>query len=408
MRLLKPTDLRKVGRTLTSAALIALLELSGPRPSSAEEGGSSLALKHEYFWDRNGVWNHTPAFSLTWALSRKWSLHWEQEVDVVTGASRRLGMEKVGLTGDRDLDAVSGASKVEVRHSENPGIAYAHKGIVASASLYVSREDDYSSFSPAGSLSWDFNDRNTTVGISGAEFRDDYRPTGYFAGMGGRKRIRSLGATFAQSLTPFTLVGLTGSYISSSGYLGHPYNPPIDTSGSIMDESVPDRKQAGALAAQVVQGYLLGDRLGSVNMDVRRFQDTWGIASSTVDLKISQYFMEGAYLRLRGRFYNQTGAAFAKESYVGNETYRTADIRFFPFTSWLAGAKISAPFPDAWGESAMLPDRWDIKYDHIVRNTRGDPAGSNPQGAQRVLYQLYEPEEYYMQGVVMVGLLFNL
>ncbi|HKP95301.1 MAG TPA: DUF3570 domain-containing protein [Fibrobacteria bacterium] len=365
-------------------------------------------MKHEYFWDRNGVWNHTPAFALKWALSRKWSFNWEQELDFVTGASRRLGMDKVGQMGDNGIDAVSGASKVELRHSENPGIAYASKGTVATASFYHSRENDYFSMSPAGSLSADFNERNTTVGVNWAEFFDDYRPQGAYAGMGGKKRIRSLGGTLAQSLTPLTLVGLTGTYINSWGYLGHPYNPPIDIHGVISAEAVPDKKTGVAVAGQIVQGYHIGDRLGSLNVDVRRFQDTWGIKSSTADVKLSQYFSEGSFVRLRVRYYNQTGAVFAKREYDGSELYRTADIRFFPFISYLLGAKLSFALPDSWGESVILPDRWDIKYDHMFRNTKGDPVGSAPGQTAPILYQLYGPDENYLQGVFMLGLVFNL
>lgn len=374
----------------------------------AAGAGNTLAFKHEYFWDRNGVWNHTPAFSFNWALSRKWSFNWEQEVDVVTGASRMLGADKVGPFGDRKLDAVSGASKVETRHSENPGIVYSHKGVVAGASFYHSREPDYFSLAPAASLAWDFNERNTTLGVSWAQFFDDYRPFGAYSGQGGKKRIRSLGATLAQSVTPLTLLGLTGSYISSWGYLGRPYNPPVDINGVIMIESVPDRRTALAVAGQIVQGYHLGEKLGSMNLDVRRFQDTWGIRSTTADVKISQYFAEGAFFRIRGRYYNQTGALFAKEAYSGAEKYHTADIRFFPFSSWLVGAKLSTAFPESWGEFMLLPDRWDIKYDHVIRNTRGDPVGSVDGRPPRVLYQLYGPDEYYLQGTLMLGLVFNL
>jgi hypothetical protein len=223
--------------------------------------GDRLEIKHEYFWDANGVWNHTPAFSLVKSLSRVLSFGWEQELDIVTGASRRIGLDKVGLTGERAIDAVSGASKIETRHSENPSLTYSDEGRVLTGSFYYSRENDYVSLSPAVSASFDFNERNTTLGASYAEFFDDFKPTGHFAGLGGRKRIRSLGATLAQSLTPLTLLGLTATYTRSWGFLGHPYNPPVNYLGEMMTESVPDVKQAGALAGQIVQGYRLVERL---------------------------------------------------------------------------------------------------------------------------------------------------
>jgi hypothetical protein len=377
-------------------------------PGAAAGSDSRLDLKYEYFWDKNKVWNHTPAFSLVKALSRVWSLGWEQEFDIVTGASRRIGLDKVGQFGDREIDAVSGASKVETRYSENPSLTYSDQGRVVTGSLYASRENDYVSYSPAVSASMDFNERNTTLGVNYAEFFDDFEPKGAFAGQGGKKRITSVGATLAQTLTPLTLAGLTATWNHSWGFLGHPYNPPVTVQGQMMREAVPDQKQGGALAAQLVQGFHLGDRLGSLNLDYRRYQDSWSLKSNTVDAKLSQYFTESAFIRLRLRWYNQTGTAFAKEYYTGNEVYRTGDIRWFPFTTWLAGAKISAAFPEAWGQSAFLPDRWNLKFDYTFRDTRGDKVAQAPGEPRSIRYQLYGPDEYYTQGVIMAGLEFDL
>jgi hypothetical protein len=391
---------------LAAAAILAILATFAPRSAHAAESENALNLKYEFFRDRNRAWNHTPAFALRMALSRAWRLGWEQEFDLVSGASRRLGQDNIGQSAG--ADAVTGASKVETRFSENPSLTYTHAGTVASGSVYISRERDYTSVSPAGSLAFDFNRRNTTLGGSYAEYFDAFGPTGAFKGMGGEKRIRGLGVEWAQILTRLTLVGLTGNWIRSWGYLGHPYNPPIDRDGALMTEAVPDRKSAGALSAQIVQGYRLGDLLGSLNLDCRAYRDDWGLNSGTVDLKVSQHFSESGYLRLRARYYAQSGAAFAKDAYLGTEPFRTGDIRLYPFTSILVGAKISAAFPEAWDNSVLLPDRWDLKFDYTVRDTRGDKLDSRPGEARSLRYQLYDPDEYYAQGVIMAGLTFNL
>ncbi|MEO7423724.1 MAG: DUF3570 domain-containing protein [Fibrobacteria bacterium] len=391
---------------LTTVAILAITATFATRSAQADESENVLNLKYEFFRDRNRAWNHTPAFALRMALSRAWRLGWEQEFDLVSGASRRLGQGNVGQSAG--ADAVTGASKVETRFSESPSLTYSHAGTVASGSVYISRERDYTSVSPAGSFAFDFNRRNTTVGGSYAEYFDAFRPTGAFKGMGGDKRIRSLGVEGAQILTPLTLVGLTANWIRSWGYLGHPYNPPIDRDGALMTEAVPDRKTAGALAAQIVQGYHLGNLLGSLNLDCRAYRDDWDLESGTVDLKVSQHFSESGYLRLRTRFYAQSGAAFAKDVYLGTEPFRTGDIRLYPFTSILVGAKISAAFPEDWDDSVLLPDRWDLKFDYTIRDTRGDKLDSQPGEARSLRYQLYGPDEYYAQGVIMAGLTFNL
>jgi hypothetical protein len=297
---------------------------------------------------------------------------------------------------------------VETRYSENPSLTYSQGGLVATGSLYTSRERDYLSYSPSGSLAIDINDRNTTLAGSYAEYFDAFRPSGPFSGSGGDKRIRNLGGSWAQILTPLTLVGLSGNWIRSWGYLGHPYNPPLNASGALLTEAVPDRKNAGALAAQLVQGYRMGGLLGSLNLDLRGYQDDWGLGSGTADVKLSQHFSETGYVRLRARYYSQSGTAFAKETYAGSEPYRTGDIRMYPFSSLLLGAKLAAGFPDSWGESPFLPDRWDVKFDYTVRDTRGDRLDGQPGEARSARYQLYGPDEYYAHGVILAGLGFDL
>lgn len=377
-------------------------------PVLCEERESTLEVKQESFWDRNGVWNFTPALAVRKWVSEKWALTWEQELDVVSGASRRLGSYRVPA-GDGGTDVISGASKIEFRHSESPGVTYSYKGTIASGSLYYSQENDYTSLSPAASISQDFNDRNTTVGLGYAEFFENFHPRGAFSSEGGDKRIRSVALNFAQSLTPLTLVGATGTVIFSSGYLGHPYNPPVDSAGTIWTEVLPDSKRGVAVAIQLVQGYhAFADALGSVNLDVRQYQDSWNMQSTTADLKVTQYVTETATVRLRARYYTQTGVDFAKDYYRGGEIYRTADIRWYPFSSLLTGLKFSGAFPESWEGSGWLPVRWDIQYDHLVRDTRGDKKGYTDGEPRRVLYQLYDADSYYMQDVVMLGIVFNL
>ena len=406
MRIRPGMPLRLTGRAISlSLSLLLLLAFS---PAAAGESGSVLQLKYEFFRDRNRAWNHTPAFSLRYALQRVWTLGWEQEFDVVSGASRRLGASLDGKTQAIEPDAVTGASKVEARYSENPSLTYSRDGKTISGSLYASRESDYTSFSPAGSASMDFNGRNTTVGISYAEFFDAFQPKGAFAGEGGDKRIRTGAVTLAQSLTPLTLVAITGTASYADGYLGHPYNPPIDARGDLLAERVPESKTAAALAAQIVQGFRLGERLGSINLDARAYRDDWGLGSGTLDLKVSRYFSETGYVRLRARGYAQTGAAFAKDVYAGDETFRTGDIRLSRFSSLLVGAKIAAGFPDSWSDHAFLPDRWDLKFDYLVRDTRGDLGDASATESRGYHYQLYGSDEYYAQGVILAGLAFDL
>jgi hypothetical protein len=161
-------------------------------------------------------------------------------------------------------------------------------------------------------------------------------------------------------------------------------------------ENLPSKKEALALAGQFVQGFHLGEELGSLNTEYRWYTDSWNLRSHTLTLRWNQHISEASVVRLQTRIYSQTGAAFATTNGVGNELYRTADIRFFPFKSLLLGVKYSSEFPDNW--PGLMPRRWDISYDHLWRDTKGNP----------LLYQLYASNVIYMQGTARAGLSWDL
>ena len=388
------------------AASLSALTLLPPGSVCASEGEQGLDFKYMYYWDKNKVWNHTPAFSFFRNLASAWKLQYDQELDYVSGASRRLGLRNIGRLGDHDLklDGITGASRREIRHSEQGTVAYALEGRAASASFYFSDENDYTSYSPSVSGSLDFNARNTTLGAAAAVFFDDMHPTGPFTGLGGSRRILSLSASLTQTLSPLTLGGVTANLIHSSGFLGHPYNPVLTASGNAVLENLPDKKTAWALSGQIIQGFRIGDRLGSLHLDARWYTDDWELRSGTADLQWYQYVKEGTYVRLRARGYGQSAAAFAHSAYAGNELYRTSDLRYYDFTSLLVGLKIGSTFPEGLAASPWLPDRWDISYDHGLRSTKGEDDGVRPMFHT----QVFPRGERYQQGTFMLGFSFDL
>lgn len=389
--------------------LLAGLALATFLPAVASASGEAdqgVDFKYMYFWDRNQVWNHTPTVSFFKKLATAWKLTYDQEVDYVSGASRRLGLRNIGRLADNDLklDGITGASRREIRHSEQGTLAYAEGGHAASGAFYYSNERDYTSYSPSLSGSLDFNERNTTLGAGAAVFFDDMHPQGGFKGMGGSRTITSLNASLAQILTPLSLGSVTVNLLHSEGYLGHPYNPVITADNNAIDENLPDTKTAWALSGKFIQGFHLGERLGSVRLDARYYRDDWELQSGTADVQWYQHLGEAFWVRLRARGYSQSKAAFAKDSYIGDELNRTPDIRYFAFSSLTVGLKVGSSFPESWGASGWLPDRWDLGYDHGVRDTKGENDGIHP------LYhtQLYGKDEYYIQGTLMAGLSFDL
>lgn len=389
----------------TAGALVLAASLSVGASASGPGSGNGLDFKYMYYWDRNGVWNHTPTLAFFHRLPGFLKFQWNQEFDAVSGASRRLGLRNVGRLGDHDqvLDGITGASRREIRHSEQATLSYGNQGRAASGSFYFSDENDYTSYSPAASGAWDFNDRNTTLSGSWALFLDNMHPQGSFAGQGGDRRIHALNLGLSQVVSPLSVVSVSVSPIRSTGYLGHPYNPVVTSSGAMVTEELPAKKISVALTGKWVQGYQVGERLGSVHFEVRHYRDDWKLVSNTADLQWHHYITEGAYIRLRTRWYRQGAAAFFKEAYAGDEVYRTADVRFSSLSTLTVGLKVASAFPESWGESAFLPDRWDIGYDHGLRDTQGQEDGIRSLSN----YQLYGTDEYYRQGTFMAGLGFD-
>jgi hypothetical protein len=387
----------------------------------AEDVADRLDTKFEVFHDRNDVTAVSPVFLLTKGIGNSMSVEWEGQLDAVTGASRKWGTSGSGQNPPMDvvdvvsgasgggsgtssvshvLDGISGASgngNWEYRAGTRVGLTWSDKGRVLTGSIYGSKESDYQSISPSIGGSWDFAERNTTLSWGATWFFDKLSPYGAWAQLaGGDKRIQSYNLGLAQILTPLTLVGVNGTFTRTTGAIGLPYNPPTTRDSGMLPEKFPSSKDAVALSGQVIQGFHLADLLGSVSTEYRWYMDSWDLRSNTVTLRWSQHLSDATIVRLQGRWYKQTGAAFASTDYIGTEVYRTADIRYFPFSSYLVGAKISSAFPDDW--KGVWPTRWDLSYDHLWRDTHGNP----------YLYQLYPANAWYMQGTFRAGLSWDL
>jgi hypothetical protein len=387
------------------------LLLSVPFALFANDGEDRLDTKFEVFHDRNDVTAVSPIFQLTKSIGRHFGIEWEGQLDAVTGASREWGLKGSGQILDANtgasakLDGVSGASAreggdiaPEIRAGSKIGLTWTDKkGGVLNGSLYASKENDYTSFSPALGGSWDFAERNTTVSWGGSWFFDRMTPYGEWGRLGGgAKRVQSYNLGLSQILTPLSLAGLNATFTRTTGYIGHPYNTVGTLDSGTVAENLPRAKDAVALAGQFIQGFHLGEQLGSVNAEYRWYTDSWNLRSHTLTVRWNQHVSDASVVRLQGRVYTQTAAAFARKTNLGNEIYRTADIRFFAFNSYLLGAKYSSEFPEEW--AGWLPRRWDLSYDHLVRDTKGNTA----------LYQFYAADAWYMQGTARAGLSWDL
>jgi hypothetical protein len=393
---------------------------------ASETSPNKVELSFESFNDANEVQSHTGVLSYTRQWDEFWSVKYNQEVDGVTGASRKLAnYARVGQVNystdavsgatqntesnnENEEDGVSGATTYEFRFGQGLQLTHSNHGTIWSGGVSTSFENDYRSFAPNLSWSQDFFDRNFTLGLTQSLFFDRFMPQEPFKASdpGGDKNISSTVVSIAQSLTPLTMFGANIGYTHAYGYLGHPYNPVTVWGWDMVPEHVPEIKSSTAISASLIQGFLISDMLGSVRLDYRYYTDSWGLHSNTYDLSLTQKFSEAFSVRLRSRYYQQSGVSFLADKvrardevvsenrtvYLSTDLYRTADIRFYPFSSVLGGIKFSGLFPETW--TGLFPQEWEVKYDYLWRNTLGD----------RKLYQLYSEDEFYTQHDVLVTL----
>ena len=233
-------------------------------------------------------------------------------------------------------------------------------------------EYDYTHLGLNGSLSRDFNKRNTTVSAGLAIARDEWDPVGgtpipfsamLDVGDSGNKTGTEtkdvvdavLGVT--QVISRNLLVQLNYSFSNSSGYLTDPYKflslvdavtgdtipraPAAGAEGPSHEfrfENRPDDRTKHSFYAQAK--YYMGGKV--LDASYRYMTDDWDIDSHTLDMRLRWPLGERSYLEPHLRFYTQSEADFYTISLVDGvalPAFASADYRLGNFDALTAGLK---------------------------------------------------------------------
>ena len=235
-----------------------------------------------------------------------------------------------------------------------------------------SREYDYTHLGLNGSLSRDFNKRNTTVSAGLALAHDIWDPVGGapvpFAPMldvgdtsnktgSETKDIIDAVIGVTQVVSRKMLVQLNYSFSNSSGYLTDPYKilslvdgtsgdtiPRVPAPGAegpsheFRFENRPDDRTKHSLYGQAK--YYMGGKV--LDASYRYMTDDWEIDSHTVDLRLRWPLGESSYIEPHLRFYTQSEADFYTISLVDGvelPRFASADYRLGNFDAITAGLK---------------------------------------------------------------------
>ncbi len=273
-------------------------------------------------------------------------LHGRLVFDVLTGASAN------GAVPSRSVQTFtrpSGESRYQVAPGDTPlDDGFSDRRFAAdlgydlpldrctqlSVGAQGSVETDYLSLGIHASLSRDFFERNTTLGLGVSVNRDRVSPLGGiptpFAplptttrprseddeGGGLNKTVIDLSAGITQVLGRNTLLRVNYAFDHASGYMTDPYNvisvvaaPSSVAPGTVSDtlhESRPDSRTQHAIYTELKRA--LGANVA--DLSYRYAANDWGVHSQTVELRYRQYFGPTFYLQPHGRYYHQTAAGF--------------------------------------------------------------------------------------------------
>lgn len=226
-----------------------------------------------------------------------------------------------------------------------------------------SSEYDYSSLGLTATLSWDFNQRNTTLATGFSLNHDQINPVGgapsgltvvptstaeqkSTEGDTKTKDIQEILLGLTQVVGPKTLVQMNYTMANETGYLSDPYKllSVLDNAGNLrvsdpyLYEKRPDSRQRQALYFKAVHQF----DADVLQASFRYYTDDWGVTSNTIDLRYRYELAAGRhYLQPHYRYYEQSKADFYYYSLQdGNiPTYASADYRLGDMSTTTFGLK---------------------------------------------------------------------
>ncbi len=277
----------------------------------------------------------------------------------------------------------------------------------ASVGLYASSEHDYRSLGVNGSITRDFNRRNTTVGIAASYSADRVTPVGGFYDPlttvgtvpqnqgqdrlarfeGRRKKVYDLVLSLTQVLDRKTVLRVNGTLGRSSGYLTDPYKivsevlPPDSIDAGEPVENYYENRP-GVRSRQAVLAELRRLMFGAgVNLSYRFYTDDWGIQSHEADFGVHSDFGSVGAFQPHVRWYYQSSADFYRLFLVQGQSlpaYVSADSRLAAFHAITTGVTYAVP----------VNPRSRLKFTLEYYLQRGDV--SPPDGyAGRLAYDLF-------------------
>lgn len=371
-------QLKKHGR-ISGAVAMAAGSLMGGNATAAD-GDWKVDSSVMVYSETDRVSAFEPVLSAQREIGEDEYLNLKLVVDSLTGASHN-GAPVRPYT--QTFTSPSGAAEYDVQPNDVPLDDAFHdtRGNVAvswdrplSNPLYrstiganVSSEFDFFSLGLNGTLSRDFNKRNTTL-TGGLSFENDTIspvggvPTPFSAMDSGDKTdgdetrtVTDVLIGVTQVLGRNTIAQLNYNLGMSSGYHNDPYKVVADDSftgaadpGDFYFESRPDSRTKHSIYGEIK--HALGNT-DIVDASYRFMTDDWGIVSHTLDLHYRHFMAHEWFVEPHVRWYSQGEADFYVESLpvapvIGSGEYASGDYRLGALTDTTFGIKVGKKLGD--------------------------------------------------------------
>ena len=305
-------------------------------------------------------------FIYDYDITRRLAAWGKISYDNVAAASiRRLGKfpEQSGASRDHYVGVDAGV-RYEVSKVQRVAGSFSGSG-----------ERDYISFGLGGAIEQDTKDHSSTFKFATNAFYDVLEIIRFEGsdneGNDERVSVSATGSWY-QIVNPRLHSEIGATFSFQGGFLETPYNavvietplappnPNLDNRarGFEITEELPSERYRGALFGRLRHYFR---SRSSVEFGGRLYQDSWGIASVTIEPRFYQWIIpETLSTRLRYRLYYQSAADDFADSFFQSETHRTQDADLGDFSSNAFGIKFTWNISDIWQTS--------VSGDHVRRN----------------------------------------
>jgi Protein of unknown function (DUF3570) len=322
------------------------------------------------------------------------SFHGDFILDSITGASPS------GALPSGQTQTVTSASGTVTTHSagELPTTSFKDtryavagewlkplKSSTWSVGGHFSREKDYQSLGATGKLSFDFNQKLTTLTLGAGYDQDEVFPVGgTTAGLSpptvmtgsasNPKHLTSALVGMSQVLTRRWLLGVSAGITSEQGYLTEPYKvlSVIDGVTGMPVENLTEERPSSRSRLNLNADSVYHFTENIFYCTYRYYWDDWSVRSNTIDLRLRHPITEDAWFEPHLRYYAQSAADFYTFGLIQGQPlpdFASADYRLGRLDTVTGGFTVAFRPRGFAGE-------WTVRAEYMAQTGDSHPSGA--------------------------------